>query len=119
MPTDFLTILGMLAAVAAVLFLAYWATRWIAARFPGGVGSARQGSQLKLLDQLAVGKDSRLVVAQVGARVFLLGVSPSGVTSLAELSAEDAEKWLRQSPEDKQLPSFREAFLSELKNRKK
>lgn len=115
---EVLPLVGMLAVIVAILVLAYFFTRYVAGRglgkfFPQGAG------QLRLLDQLSLGKDQRLAVVQAGARHLLLGVTPSGVTLLAELTAEEAQLWRRETGGDvPKPPSFQEALLAQLKKKK-
>lgn len=116
---EFLTLLGMLAATAAILALAYYCTRFIAARGAGGVGTSATGRRLRVLDKMMVGRDVKLLVTQAGIRYFLLAVSPSGVDMLAELTAEEAADWLQEAAPSQNLPSFREAFLEQLKQKRK
>jgi flagellar biogenesis protein FliO len=56
-----------------------------------------------------VGKEQKLLVARIGERCFLLGVSAGGISNLAELTAEEAEIW-KSPPEGPQGGSFRESF---------
>lgn len=89
-------LLGMLACVAAILVLAYWATRFIgkygAAVSPHGM---RLG-ELCVLRQIPVGRAERLVLVRLHERCLLLGVAQGGISVLAELSEEDSAKWLKQ-----------------------
>jgi flagellar biogenesis protein FliO len=67
------------------------------------------GKGIEILAQRSLGKDQRLLVARVGERCFLLGVSAGGISNLAELSAEEAEFW-KEPPEGAQPSGFRESF---------
>lgn len=105
-----------LLVVLAVCVLAYWFTRRVAlSGFLGGVGSVGGSGRLRVLAQLSVGRDERLVVAAVGARRLLLGVTPAGITLLAELSEEEAADWNRE--EAPARPSFREALRANIKRK--
>ncbi|MEG0780052.1 MAG: flagellar biosynthetic protein FliO, partial [Oscillospiraceae bacterium] len=61
--------------------------------------------------------DQRLLVAQVGERVLLLGVSPAQVTLLEELSPDEAALWT-DLPPGGQPPGFREALTAALHHKK-
>lgn len=121
MPSDILALVGMLVAMAAVLGLAYLFTRYVAARgLVGGMPSA-PGRRMKVLDQLPLGKDQKLALVQAGERYFLLGVTPAGMTNLAELTAEEAALWSQtaEGGDQPHPPSFRDALLGQLKTRTK
>lgn len=121
------TLLGMLLAVAAVLLLAYFFTRYFAGRGAnGGLFSRRGGKNtgnIQLLERVSLGREQSLVVAQVGGQYLLLGVSPAGITLLKELSGEEAEQWQKKppAPPDPQgMPMrFQDALKEVLKQRKK
>lgn len=86
------TLLGMLLAVALVLALAYGCTRLLARRgalLPGG----GRGGRLRVLERLSLGREQSVVVAQIGAKRVLLGVTPAQITLLRELSGEEAALW--------------------------
>lgn len=107
-----LTLVGMLAVVAGVLFLAYWATRWIATRGLGGrfPNIAKGGGTLKLLGQLPLGRGERLALVQCGAACFLLGVTERSIVLLRELTAEEATAWLSSEAHGPPPPGFWEAL---------
>lgn len=75
-----LSLLGTLVVVAAVLLLAYAATRFLALRLPGGGGRRGSTRRLTVVEQLAAGKDARLLLVRCQDRYLLLGVTPGGVT---------------------------------------
>lgn len=86
------TLLGMLLAVALVLALAYGCTRLLARRgalLPGG----GRGGRLRVLERLSLGREQSVVVAQIGVKRVLLGVTPAQITLLRELSGEEAALW--------------------------
>lgn len=120
-------LIGMIAAVAAVLCLAYFFTKYFAGKNLAGMGIPRsrgKGGQLRLLDRMPLGRDQYLAVVEVGNACLLLGVTGSQVTLLRELSAEEAALWKAnlESLSDGQpgAPvSFQDALKEVLKQRKK
>lgn len=112
------SVFGVLLAVLAVCALAYWCTRYISVTgVLSGFRTADGGGRLKLLAQMGVGKDARLLVAAVGERCFLLGVTPTGITLLAELSEEESAAWKREA-ETPERPSFQESLRASLKRKR-
>lgn len=107
------SLLWMLICVAVITGAAYWATRRLAGR---GVSFGR-GGQMELLEQLALGREQRLVMVRIGGRYFLLGVTAGEISALAEFTAEEAALWQRDQAEQQPPPSFQEALQLTLKNR--
>ena len=85
------SLLWMVVSVIVIIGLAYWFTKYVAGRGGLGVfGPLKAGGGLDVLAQLPLGRDQKLVVAQAGERYFLLGVTVSEISMLAELTAEEA-----------------------------
>ena len=57
------------------------------------------------------------MLARVGERFFLLGVTAGEISALAEFTEEEAALWQRDQAEQQPPPSFREALRLTLKNR--
>lgn len=116
-------LLGMLATVVLVLVLAWLCTRWLAG-MRLGVGPRQGGERrMQVVDRLSLGKDVGLILVRLGERYVLLGVSPSGVTQLRELTEEEAAAWRDTDPGPGGLPgpgtSFREALADAWKRKRK
>lgn len=118
---NFWSLLGVLAVVILILYLAYFATRWIGMHgTPGGATALRTGGagELRLLAQLGVGRNERLVLVRLNERCFLLGVTEHQITLLRELDDEEAAPWLAQGEGVNAAPGFMDV-LSETLRRKK
>lgn len=113
-----LTLLWMLAAVAAVLGLAYLATRWISTRGIGSVMGAGSGGEFCVLRQIVVGRNERLLLVRMGERCLLLGVTAGGISLLKELEPAEAEYWLRSKTQSKGVPSFLDVLRENFKKKK-
>ncbi len=113
-----LALLWVVICVALIVALAYWFTKYVAARgFPGALGA--QGSEgLRVLARLGLGKDGTLVLVQAGERYFLLGVTPAGITNLAELTGEEAARWTAAQGGRPAPPSFLEAMRTVIQQKK-
>lgn len=115
-------LLGTVAAVVAVLFLSYWFTRYVVG---GGALQkalpAGAGRKMQVLDQFMLGKDQKLLVVRVAERYFLLGVGAAQITTLAELTEEEAAAWKpdQNAEAEPKLPSFYESLRTVLNQRKK
>lgn len=79
-----LSLLGGLFLFAAVLFLAWYCTKWIGKRY----GTPSAGSHIKILERTALGPDRHLMIVQLEDRVWLLGVTPQHIDKIGELDPE-------------------------------
>lgn len=113
-------VLWLLIAVVLVLGLAYLFTRYVAGNHTLQSPRGKNGKMLAVVEQTYMGRDRQLVLVQAGDRYFLLGNTPTQITTLAELSAEEVEKWRekeRQMGEEGQTPSFAQSLQEILKQR--
>jgi flagellar protein FliO/FliZ len=80
--------------IVVILGLAYWVTRYIAQRGRGGgLERVRKEGDLSVLSRMTLGKDQQLAVVKVADHYYLLGVTSSQITMLAELPPEEAASW--------------------------
>ena len=124
MPQSIWSLLGMLLVVLLILALAYAATRWLGSSYGGKGGrsspaSLRAGGseRFRVIGQIGLGRTERLVLACLGDRCYLLGVTEHGFTLLKELEREEAQEWLRE--EETSAPaSFMDVLKDNLRKRK-
>lgn len=76
--------IGTLIIVIAVLLLAWWCTRHLAARTRFGIES----NYIRVLDRISIAQDKMLLFIQIEDRSYLIGVSSSSITTLAEINDE-------------------------------
>lgn len=115
------SLLGMLVAVAVVTGLAYWFTRHVVggSRFQS-FGLLQKNGQLQILAQTQIGKEQRLAVVQAGTRYFLVGITMQNISLLAELTEEEASVWQHSQEEGSaSAPPFHQALIDTLQKRKK
>lgn len=116
----FFSLLWMVVSIVVIIGLAYWFTRYVAGR--GGLGAfgpLKAGGGLEVLAQLPLGREQKLIVAQAGQRYFLLGVTASEISVLAEFTAEEAACWREQAEtaDKRETPSFRQALDTVLRQK--
>lgn len=114
------SLLWVLVVTIVILALAYWFTRYVVGRLAGGKLLGRQ-SRISVLEQISVGKEQRLMLVQMGDKVYLLGVTPGGITCLETLPADEVAGWTAGGNIPDAPPSsmgFREALRSVMKQRK-
>ncbi len=106
--------------VILIMGLAYLFTRYVAGRgIPGAFGGARRG-MMNILAQMPLGRDRQVILVQVGERFFLLGNTPTEITTLAEITPEEISAWRekeRQMGEEGQPKSFTQSLQEILKQR--
>lgn len=117
----FWELFGVLAAVILILILAYYATKWIGKHggMAGGTMSVRAdgAEKFRVLAQLTVGRNERLLLVRLEEKCFLLGVTEHGITMLRELEEDEASKWL-DADALAAPPSFIEALGEALRRKK-
>ena len=121
MDHPFWSLLGVLAVIILILYLAYFATRWVGTHsVQGGTGAFRTGGngELRLLAQLGVGRNERLVLVRLEKRCYLLGVTEHEITLLRELDDEESARWLAQSENAPAAPGFLEVLNETLRKKK-
>ncbi len=92
-------------AVVGVLFLAYWCSRMLGKQW----GMNACSGNMKVISQLQVGQDRRILLLRIGEHHFLVGVSQAGIQLLAEVEGDFMED-IPQSPQDVIKPSFQEVL---------
>ena len=111
------SLIWLLVCVLVVAVLAWLATRYVAGR--GGMIGASGGSErFKVLSRLPLGREQSAVLVKAGEKYLLLGVTPSEISLLKELTAEEAEAVYALPPDQPAPPSFGEALRSVLKQKK-
>lgn len=100
-----LSLFNAILAVIGVLFLAYWFCRMMGKQW----GMNACSGNMKVLSQLQVGQDRRILLLNIKEHNYLIGVSQAGIQLLAEVEG-DFEADMPQSMEGAVKPSFQELF---------
>lgn len=108
---EVLRLLGALAAIVFIFYLAWLVPRVIAKRDHLGHLSGRH---LRVMEKVPLGKDTFLVLVKAADRLMLLGVTPGGITHLGDMDPALAEP--AEPPPDARPFSeiFREAVSESL-----
>ena len=112
------SVMWLLICVVVIIVLASLFTRYIAGRGLGAMGLSGGSEQFKVLCRLSLGREQSAALVQAGERYLLLGVTPSQVSLLAELTAEEARALYAPKPNQPAPPSFSEALRTVLKQKK-
>jgi flagellar biosynthetic protein FliO len=92
---DGMTLVGSLVVMAAVIALAYYASRWYAGRMTKTVS----GKHIKLVDRISLGVGSSAVVLQAGEKYYLVGVSDKNIQLICELEDFEPASPAEQNPQ--------------------
>lgn len=98
-----LSLFNAILAVIGVLFLAYWCSRMMGRQW--GMNSC--SGNMKVVSQLQVGQEKRILLLNIGAHNYLVGVSQAGIQLLTEVEG-DFEADMPQNTEGTAVPSFQE-----------
>jgi flagellar biogenesis protein FliO len=92
---------------AGILYLSYAATKYLAKRLsPDG----RSGHNMKIIESLAIGKDSCLLIVKAGEKILLLGKTAGSISLVSELSADEIATAQETSAQSGQQMTFAEAL---------
>lgn len=90
-----------------ILYLSYAATKYLAKRLsPDG----RSGRNMKIIESLAIGKDSCLLIVKAGEKILLLGKTAGSISLVSELSADEIATAQETSAQSGQQMTFAEAL---------
>lgn len=99
------TAIGTLAVVVLILYLAYVVTKYIGR----GVGAGARSGCMRVRDQIPLGRDRAAAIVQIGTRFFLVGITGSQISMLAELEEDELIPFQDTNTiQGKPYPDFRE-----------
>ncbi len=104
MAKGIITAIGTLIIVALILYLTYVVTKYIGK----GVGIKTRSGCMRVTDQIALGRDRAAAIVQIGTRFFLIGISASQISLLAELDEDDLIPFEDPIDSGKTYPDFKE-----------
>lgn len=104
-------IISLLIVFGFVVFLAYFASRFIGSKF----SNIRAGKAGKLLASMSLGTNHSLCVVEIAGKVMLLGVTEQQITLLGEVTDElEIAKLRNVEMNDDQNITFQQAFEKQL-----
>ena len=96
--SDFFTVICALLGVIGLLFLTYYAVRWLNKR-SHGVGFGGGKNKIQIIECLGIAQDKQLLAIKAGKKAMLLGVAPNSVTKLCDLDEDDVAIMEQQDEE--------------------
>ncbi|MGB5824022.1 MAG: flagellar biosynthetic protein FliO [Proteocatella sp.] len=96
-----------------ILYAAYRVSKYI------GTTTIRQSQSkyIKIIDMMAVGQDKAISITQVGQKIFLVGITSGGMTTLAELTPEDMQELEKSVIERPDVKNKFADILKKVKNK--
>ncbi len=114
--SDVFTVICALLGVVGLMFLTYYATKWLNKRYRGfGMNGGRSGIQI--VECAAVAQDKQIIAVRAGKKALLLGVTPNSVTMLCELDEEDMSI-IESAANTPQSGSFAESLKNVISSKK-
>jgi flagellar protein FliO/FliZ len=77
-----------------VLFAAYLTTRLAGSRMK----RLSHSRHMEIIDQIQVAKDRTILLLKVGERIFVVGTTPQGMNSIAEIPASELGDLTEEAP---------------------
>ncbi len=96
-----------------MLILTYFTTRFIAKSY--GSYSGKKTRSFHIIDRIALGKESSLIIVKVGEKVILLGVTPQNVQKICCLD-DDFLKNSTIEEESLDQMTFTDALIKNIKS---
>ena len=88
--SEVFTVICALLGIIGLMFLAFYAARWLNKHFNGGgFGGSRR--MIKIIECTGVAPDKQLMIVEVGNKCMLIGVTPNSVNKICDLDREDVE----------------------------
>lgn len=92
--SNVISLVSVLIVTILILYLSYVFTRLLGK----GMVIKRGGSCMQQLDRLPLGQDKAVSVVRAGNHYYLIGITSSQITLLAELQEEDIKNELSELP---------------------
>lgn len=86
--TEIFTVVCALLGIIGLIFLAFYAQRWLHKHFNAGVFGTGQRT-VKIIECVSIAQDKQLMIVTAGRKNMLIGVTPNAVTKICDLDEED------------------------------
>lgn len=81
------TVICALLGIIGVLFLTFYASKWLNKHRMNGFGS--QNRSIKIVEYVGIAQDKQLMIVIVGGKKMLIGVTANAVNKICDLDDED------------------------------
>lgn len=97
-----LSLLGSVITVVLVLMLAYWCSRFLGKNW----SKAAAGRNMKVIEQIQLGPDKKILLIKLKDHNYLVGVSQAGIQLLADVEGQFEEAPANE--DSTEFPAFRD-----------
>lgn len=109
--TEVFTVVCALLGIIGLIFLAFYAQRWLHKRFNSGSFGMGQKA-VKIVECVSIAQDKQLMIVTAGRKNMLIGVTPNAVTKICDLDEEDLPP---EESSDTPAAPYGSAFMKSLK----
>lgn len=111
--SSFFKLIGMLILLIALLFAAYFVSKWYA----GAMSGKKVAGNIKIIETYSIGQGKFVQIVQIGKKYIALAQAKDSVVFLTELAEEDL--LVKEPTQMLKTDSFSEMFHELMKNKKK
>ena len=83
------TVICALLGIIGLMFLSFYAARWLNKRFNIGGFSTSGQRTVRIIEYTSIAQDKQLMIVAVGRKIMLLGVTANSVNKICDLDEED------------------------------
>lgn len=113
------TVVCALLGIIGLMFLAFYAARWLNRHFNVGFPGGGQKT-VKIVECVGIAQDKQLMIVQVGNKYMLIGVTQNAVTKICDLDEADivySENSDTVPAESPFMRNLKKAFAEKNKNK--
>lgn len=85
---EIFTVVCALLGIIGLMFLAFYAARWLNRHFSGGLFGGGQKT-VKIIECVGIAQDKQLMIIQIGSKYMLIGVTPNAINKICDLEETD------------------------------
>lgn len=100
---DFILIVISLLGIVGLIFLTYYASRWLNKKT-----YLSSGKTIKILERQMLSQDKYLAVVKVGTKVMMIGVSAQHIDKICDLDEADLSEYENNQSKDTKKKTFLE-----------
>lgn len=98
------TLLRLVLSILIVIVFAFLAIKFFQRQMP----FTRSGRWMRILDQVVIGQNRALLLAEIAGKIYVLGITDHNITKLLEI--DDASKVALFSAEDLEAKDYSNSF---------
>lgn len=97
--------------IVLIIAAAYYVTKFVASR---AVGPGGRSGDIRISSSVTLGKDRQLVIAEIGGKAYILGITPQHVELIDKLERSELDDAREKEPSAPPTMDFKKEFLERL-----